>query len=252
MRWLLNQISAATVRWLTQVIIVAICAAWGFAPSTWFASLITEPPPWIFAPWTRLGVVLVGTVIVVLIFLWDRRAKQKSIAAISQSEWPLSDAIDYVVNDSTAILRQPPQPYIENDRRIVHWGVQHSDALAKLNEKLNTGALAASGFRQIKSHIANQFELQKRPIPGSYWLVSQLHPVTSLSNTDKEPQTMAIPGTHAPDRLEWTGITVPMATVKQLWPQQSWARGAWKWILRRPRIEPRASDSAQNVKSDNL
>jgi hypothetical protein len=162
---------------------------------------------------------------------------------------PISAAIDYIVNDSIAILRQPPQPYIKSDRRIVHWGVQHSDALAAVNEKLNTGALDASGFRQIKSHIANQFEQQRRLIPVSDWLISQLHPLTSLSNTDKAPQTMAIPGTHAPERLEWTGIMVPMATVKQLWPQQSSARRAWKWIVRRPRIEPRAPNGARSVKS---
>jgi hypothetical protein len=231
-------IADAIKRSIAGVIITAVMGMLGFTPQ-FISDYLPRGLQWLTYWQVQLAFYL-GSVLAIA-FVFYRQIQHTKLEFEPDS--PISDAIDYIVNDSIAILRQPPQPYIERDgRRIVHWGVQHSDALAKVNERLNTGVLDASGFRQIKSHIANQFELQKRPIPGSDWLVSQLHPLTSLSNTDKAPQTMAIPGTHASDRLEWTGIMVPMATVKQLWPQQSWARRAWKWILRRPRIEPRAPE----------
>jgi hypothetical protein len=85
----------------------------------------------------------------------------------------VSDAIDYIVNDSVALLRKPqPNESIVSfppGTRIVVRGTEHQDARAQLNTKLNTGEIKSWGRRQINTHIPNQFETSLREITKEYW-----------------------------------------------------------------------------------
>ena len=62
----------------------------------------------------------------------------------------VSDAIDYIVNDSVALLRRP-QPnesivsFPRGTRIVVVRGTEHQDARTQLNTKLNTGEIKSWG-----------------------------------------------------------------------------------------------------------
>jgi hypothetical protein len=204
---------------------------WGFAPSTWFANFMSEPPSWILAPWTRLGIVLAGAVIVVLIILWDRRAKRNAIVAIPQPNRPISDVIDYIVNDSSAVIKQPKEPWIEEERRMIEKGVEHEDARKQVNEQLISGELRIWGLSQMPvTHIANQFELSLREIKREYWDRMQLDFLSCFHQTNTIPQTTPIPGKQAD--LQWTGLMLSKEQVLRIWPLKPW----WRRIIRQPRI----------------
>jgi hypothetical protein len=82
----------------------------------------------------------------------------------------INEALDYIVNDSKAKLKQPPPEKIEDfgpsigRRSVKHLGVEHEDARAKVNEKLIVGELSAWGYRQLQylwyslSHICDPFQ----------------------------------------------------------------------------------------------
>ncbi len=82
----------------------------------------------------------------------------------------VSDAIDYIVNDSKAVLEKPKQHsrmnVVQPSSHISVVGAQHTQARRELNDKLNIGKIKAWGRRQISTHIPNQFELSIREIPG--------------------------------------------------------------------------------------
>src|SRR5258708_24378794 len=236
MQWLLSNIAGGAIRWLTAVIIGAICIMWGFAPSTWFVNFIGEPPAWILAPWTRLIIVLAGAAIVILIVHLDRRSKKNAIAAIPQPNWPISDVIDYLVNDSDAVLNQPKEPWIEESgshkgHRMIEKGVEREDARTKVNERLISGELRIWSLRQMPvMHIANQYEQSKREIKIEYWERMQLDFLSCFYRTVTIPQTTQIPGKQAD--LQWTGLMLSKEQVLQTWPPRRW----WRRIIRKPRI----------------
>jgi len=60
------------VRWVTATIVAAVCIVLGFSPPQWFAAIITEPPPWLLSPVTRVLIILVGTISCFLLVAWDR------------------------------------------------------------------------------------------------------------------------------------------------------------------------------------
>lgn len=88
---------------------------------------------WVFAP-------LFAWVLVAYVHRWLAYEK---IAAKPSPDTDISDAINYIVNKSGAKLKQAPPPYIDNDpesprygQRVFHDGVEHSDALNKLFERV--------------------------------------------------------------------------------------------------------------------
>jgi len=160
----------------------------------------------------------------------------------TQPDMRISDALDYIVNDSRENLKQPPKPYVEEfgpakGRLVTHFGIEHEDARTKVSGKLNSGELSVWGRRQISCHIANQFELSLRPIPADYWDSYQLDPLSCLHHTEQQPQTVNLPG--KPDILHWTGLMLSKQQVGQLWPRQSYWRRLFKRIKRKTIIKAR-------------
>jgi hypothetical protein len=151
----------------------------------------------------------------------------------------VSDAIDYIVNDSVAILRKPkPDETIGScppGTRMIVNGAEHQDARAQLNTKLNTGEIKSWGRRQINTHITNQFEHSLREIPQEYWVDMALDFQSCLYYSDRYPQTMKIPG--RAERHHWTGIMLSSAQLEQYWPKKSALRRICSKIMRRPRIK---------------
>jgi hypothetical protein len=103
---------------------------------------------------------LAATCFIVAAIIWAWPVRDRSKPNLPNTK--VSDAVDYIVNDSIAILRKASssEPCL---------GVEHEDARAQLNAKLNTGEIKSWGLRQINTHVPNQFESSLREIPKEYW-----------------------------------------------------------------------------------
>ncbi len=157
-------------------------------------------------------------------------------ATQEQADMPISDAIDYIVNDSTAKLKQPAPPKIlefgpGKGQLASEIGVEHGDARAKVNEKLISGELRIWGRREIDTSMPNQFEHSMREIPTSYWDNMQLDFLACFSATGSASQTFHIP--RKPASPGYTHLMLNKKKVREIWPPKS------LWRRLRDRNKPR-------------
>jgi len=215
-------------------------------PDRFVAAMITTAvaaPAW--AHWIMAALFgLFGTFLLER-FLWNRRHEGRDAGswtpdyAIARPDMKVSDAIDYIVNDSVAILEKPrlnePLGSHPPGTRIIVKGTEHQDARAQLSTKIITGEIKSWGHRQINTHIPNQFETSLREIPKEYWDSMALDFQSYLYYTDKFPQTMKIP--RRIETSHWTAIMLSRAQIEQYWPKKSALRRIYSKIMRAPRIE---------------
>lgn len=151
----------------------------------------------------------------------------------------VSDAIDYIVNDFVAILREPqrdePLGSYPPGTRIIVKSIEHQAAREQLSTKINTGALKSWGRRQINTHIPNQFERSLREIPMEYWKSMALDFQSCLYYNDQRPQTMKISGKSESEH--WAGIMLSRAQIEQYWLKKSVLLRIYSKIMRKPRIK---------------
>jgi hypothetical protein len=174
--------------------------------------------------------------------LWKLSKSSVETASAVQfnADMPIAEAIDYIVNDSIAKLRQPAPPRIAEygpakGRLLVEKGVEHSDALTKLNERIIVGDLKVWGLRQMPvTHIANQFEHFRRPIEPAYWDRMHLDFLSCFHKTTAMPQTAPIPGKQAD--LLWTDLTLNGEQLRKIWPRKPIWRRAMEKVTHRKRI----------------
>jgi hypothetical protein len=170
----------------------------------------------------QISLYVFGTVIAARLLMapyWAYREVAANVPfdADVSGDWKISEALDYIVNDSVAELKQPAPPQTMEfgpmkGKIAVEGGVEHGDARAKINEALISGELKIWGLRKINTHIPNQFELSRREIPKGYWDNMQLDFLRCMYDTENHPQTMIIPG--KPELDHWTGLRVSMVQVK--------------------------------------
>lgn len=189
--------------------------------------------------WIVAGIIAVVAYFAVLFVIWRQFRFQEKSEKL-EPNWPIAEAIDYVVNDSTAILKQPRPQWIGEfgpgkGQRIIEKGVEHTDARRQMNEGIINGDIRVWGLRQLAvTHMANQFETSLREITPEYWDRMQLDFWCSLYHTNTVPQTTQIPGRQVD--LHWTGLMVNRQQVLQAWPSKpTWHRICHR-IRRRPRI----------------
>ena len=183
---------------------------------------------------------IVSAVIIYLMYWFVHREHELQSGRPEFPNMTIGDAIDYMVNDSTAVLKQPREPWVEEigpgkGRRIIEKGVEHADARTKLNERLISGELKIWGRRQMPVvHLANQFEHSIREIPREYWDRMQLDFLSCFSETSTIPQTTTIPGRQAD--LQWIDLMVIKEQVIRAWPPKSRWQRLRRWIMRKQRI----------------
>ena len=192
--------------------------------------------PGIFLLFTAL---LIGTFVAPQLFSILRRIL---IPPVVRSDMRINDVLDYIVNESRELLKQPSPPKImeygpAKGRILIEVGVEHQDALNKVNEMLSAGKLACWGRRSLEISIVNQYESYQREIPSVQWEKFRLHPLTCLYWTETESQTGALP--NAKETYNWTGLMASRAQVHQLWPRKSPYRRVTEKLLRTPRILPK-------------
>jgi len=170
----------------------------------------------------------------------DRRSrieKKGPLEVEPQPDMKVSDAIDYIVNDTATELTKPAPPKIDGygpGTVVYESGVEHQDARRLSNAKLISGELRGWGLRQIKSHIPNQFEHSLREIPKDHWDDMQLYYQSCLYYRGPYPQTMKMPG--RPESHLCADIRVSKGQVQRIWPAKPiWLR-LYAKITRKPRI----------------
>ncbi len=171
------------------------------------------------------------SVICLLLFAYFLCAVIRDIIAARKSasvrqpypDMPISDALNYIVNDSSIELKKPMPQEIEQlggaKGYLVNWpGIGHDDALSKVQSALNNGSIDAWGHREI---APNSFESSFRPIPKEYWESACLNHFYCFHRSD-QAQTMPLPMKTA-DRF--ANLTLNRKQVRELWrPTSLWRR----------------------------
>jgi hypothetical protein len=152
----------------------------------------------------------------------------------AQPDMKVSDAIDYIVNDSKTIFDVPQRPEtpigLPFGAKMSVVGALHTQARRRLSDKINTGEIKTWGLRQIDTHIAKQFELSLREIPASYWDDMQLDFHSALFYKGPYSQTTKIPGRTA--TYNWANINVSRTQIESLWPKKFIAARLYNTICR--------------------
>lgn len=83
---------------------------------------------------------------------------------------PIHKAIDYIVSNSLAPLRQAPKGYDERVTSLFKWrGEEHQHAIEQVRERAVLGELRVWGCMQIGEPSAMSFDNVLREIPADYW-----------------------------------------------------------------------------------
>jgi hypothetical protein len=231
-----------------------------FLFAVWLLAFFGAPPPrdWVSTQkWLALGDgwlqhhvaypgifllltgLLIGTVIAPQLFSIVR---DKIIRPAVKPDIRINEVLDYIVNESQEVLQRPAPPRLmeygpAKGRCLIEVGVEHQDALNKVNEMLAASKLVCWGRRSLEISIVNQYENYRREIPGVQWEKIRLHPLTCLYWTETESQTGVLP--NAKETYNWTALMASRAQVQQLWPRKSPYRRFIATLSRAPRISPR-------------
>jgi hypothetical protein len=154
----------------------------------------------------------------------------------------LKDALDYIVNDSIAKLKQPPSPQIEKfgpmaGHLSIEKGVERMDALRQLNERAITGDLDVWGYKEIGHGMPSaRFQDVISPIPTVHWGMAQIDPVVTFHQTRSVPATTVLPD-YRQVQPRYSGLRVFKEHVRRAWPAKSVFRRFWERTVRgNPRI----------------
>jgi hypothetical protein len=138
----------------------------------------------------------------------------------------VSDAIDYIVNDSKTIFDKQIRPETPRDFPPgVSMGESNTpliQARRQLGDKISIGTIRSWG-RQIDTKMAIEFESPLREIPSAYWedMKIDFHAAKYyVAGQQWSSQTLSIPG-RAAAAHKWTDIKVSRTQIESLWPKKS-------------------------------
>lgn len=101
----------------------------------------------------------------------------------------INQVLNYIVNDSRELFPDPPKMQIGHTL-VPASGTQHQSALVRLNERVASGRVDVSGYREILPQPApHQFENIRRAIPLDYWHHAALNSLSCFAYTNRIPQT---------------------------------------------------------------
>jgi len=155
---------------------------------------------------------------------------------------PLKDALDYIVNDSTAMLKQsaPPQLMEYGPMKghiATEKGVEHMDALRQLTERVISGDIILWGYREREQMMTlPQFEDTIREIPTLYFDRARIEPVVAWHYSKNSPD--AVPNREIETfSYRYSGLMTFREGVQRVWPPKNITYRFWeRRIKRKPRI----------------
>jgi hypothetical protein len=164
-----------------------------------------------------------------------------------QPNLPIARAIDYLVNDSTALLEQNPPPEVSTfgpaKGRVLAWnGKPQQDAGRKIEEQLGFGTLVAFGRSALTpGNDPINFDAILRTIPHDYWSVGGLHPLFARIDESAHAQTHL--RSMAGGRPLYGDVKVDADQLKALWKPKSLWRRVWeRRIQKKERIRDHLFD----------
>ncbi len=215
--------------------------SWLVDIETWLTNRVPDPILFAFITGLLFSTWLVPD-------LWPVAKRHLGIGAKPMPDMNISDAIDYIVNDSVATLKRSRPSWTENwpgggTVTLSEMDVEHVDALTQLNERARIGEITIWGRKEIfPAFGSNRFEGTIRKIGTDYWQIANLAFSMCLHRTKAYPQTM-IPGYPISDRSfarttsHYTGLMVNRNEVLALWPSKPVWRRLWDAnVLKKPRI----------------
>lgn len=154
----------------------------------------------------------------------------------TRPDTPIHEAIDYIVNDSSAALRSIPPGY---DHRIVskfEWqGEKHHHALELIREKAIFGEMRIWGRIQIGEASAMTFDNVLHEIPTEYWQLATFNTLFCFHSTGYN-QTSLMSRKHKGPL--YAHITLSRSQIVSIWPNKP----IWRRKLKRgKRLAYRAS-----------
>ena len=178
----------------------------------WLTNHTADPIAFAF-----LSGLILATWVIPEIWTWAKRHLHIEAAP----DIPISDAINYIVNDSVAVLKNPSPPHIEEvgplaGQMIRQGGVRHADALNKLQGKFVSGEAAVWGRR---AHTVGMpgFERFPREIPRDYWDHAFLSSMPCFYKTETVPQTSV---RVTKSDYQYTKLEVCSDQMRRIWPQK--------------------------------
>jgi hypothetical protein len=210
-------IGASLGRSLGTNVASAVLLAAGVNTQAIARNFLKTPPWWLVQWWSPYPVVCVAFLLLSLSFYrYNAAVKFKGV----QANMLIRDAVDYIVNESTANIDH--QPMVE--------GHEHSEARILLSEQIVQGVLHVWGRRDTRpGSIGHVYESYKEPIPRGYWSNACLDYLSVFSCTANRPQTyVSDENTSVPT---YTDLHVNRKEVMMMWPPKS----MWKSVLGRLR-----------------
>jgi hypothetical protein len=189
------------------------------------------------AYWATVSIITLVTYAALLWGVWrpHRIPLSGKDSTAARPDMTISDAIDYIANDSNTQFAKPKRPTAPSDfppwTRMLVVGALHMQAQRQLSDKINSGDVRSWGLRQIDTHVRNKFESSLREIPASYWNDMQLDFHSARFYRSPYSQTMAITGRSATYKL--ADIMVSRAQIEAFWPKKFIAARLYNKMLKR-------------------
>ena len=180
---------------------------------------------------------------VLIVLLGVLRANHPSNGAADslQPNLPIARGVDYLVNDSTAVLEQNPEPEVATfgpaKGQLIAWnGKPQQDALNKIEEQLALGTLSAFGRPALTpGDNPTNFDPILRAIPQDYWNVGGLHGLFARIDGSTYAQTYLRPT--AQGQPLYGDVRLDKNQLRAFWKPRGFWRRLWeRGILRKERI----------------
>jgi hypothetical protein len=192
----------------------------------------TSGHDWI-GPWlTRASVICFALSVIVLFypFLKNLLGIQRGLGP----DMPIHQAIDYIVNDSRADLRDQPVGYDDDLVSKLNWrGEQHNDALERVRQKLILGELTAWGRIQIGEPSAMRFDDALQEIPYAYWQSANFSSLFCFHASDS-PQTFWVDADR--NGRTYKSVSLSELQIVKFWPKKSLFRRLVSKVTRQARL----------------
>lgn len=129
----------------------------------------------------------------------------------------IKDVVDYVVNDSTAVIPKAPGPEVRHGLLADVIGWEHEEARIILTEAASQGRLTLFGCKKIREHAYSDVRTQ---IPVEYWQNAELSWGIYIDAT-RYDQTRSCKNANG----DYTNVYACKAEIERLWPRLSrWRR----------------------------
>lgn len=224
---------AGVVRWGVAAILSALCLMYGFAPDAWIVDVLNNPPEVLYSPWPRLGVIVVGLLIVLGMVVWEIRRHRKVAASKEELETARIEAEARKIKaeqmrdkerrpERERELEEARKPRPRPDMRFFEamdylcaeskWRKTHTEAdtigmfaAQEIWKAITGNEIAAWAY----NHHGNLVRLSTSELA-----IAELKPRVHLG----EPNTVEVSVRHGMAMTDYTRLTVSRSEVESYWP----------------------------------